>query len=106
MKEGLILGIQFLSRIPINKAVDFSEENIRDSLFFFPFIGMLIGAAASLVFYIAAQFNIEISAFLTVISLIILTGGLHIDGLSDMLDGFLSNRDVKKTLDIMKDSRI
>lgn len=106
MKDGLILGIQFLTRIPINKAVEFSKENIRDSFFFFPFIGMVIGAMGSLVFYLTAQLNIEMGAFLTVLTLIILTGGLHIDGLSDMLDGFLSNRDTEKTLEIMKDSRI
>lgn len=106
MKDGLILGIQFLTRIPINKEVDFSKKNIRTSLFFFPFIGILIGGFAALIFYFIGQLNIEISAFLTVISLIILTGGLHIDGLSDMLDGFLSNRHREKTLDIMKDSRI
>src|SRR5699024_7608439 len=64
------------------------------------------GAIAGMVFYLTARFNIEISAFLTLAALIILTGGLHMDGLSDMLDGFLSNRDVEKTLNIMKDSRI
>lgn len=106
MKDGLILGIQFLTRIPIKKEVEFSKRNIRDSLFFFPFIGILIGGLAGLVFYFIGQINIEIATLLTVISLIILTGGLHIDGLSDMLDGFLSNRDREKTLDIMKDSRI
>lgn len=106
MIDGLILGLQFLTRIPINKEVDFTEKNIRNSLFFYPYIGMLIGGIASLIFYFIGNYNIEIAAFLTLISLIVLTGGLHIDGLSDMLDGFLSNRDVDKTLDIMKDSRI
>lgn len=106
MKDGLILGIQFLTRIPINKEVDFSKENIGNSLFFFPYIGILIGGLVATVFYLAGQLNIEISAFLTVVSLIIITGGIHLDGLSDMLDGFLSNRDREMTLDIMKDSRI
>lgn len=106
MKDGLILGIQFLTRIPINKSIEFSKDNIRNSLFFFPFIGMLVGGIGSLVFYFIGQLNMEISAFLTVLTLILITGGLHIDGLSDTLDGFLSNRDTEKTLEIMKDSRI
>lgn len=106
MKDGLILGIQFLTRIPINKSIEFSQRNIRNSLFFFPFIGMLVGGIGSLVFYFIGQFNTELSAFLTVLTLIVITGGLHIDGLSDTLDGFLSNRDTEKTLEIMKDSRI
>lgn len=106
MKDGLILGIQFLTRIPINKSVEFSQRNIRNSLFFFPYIGMLIGGIGSLVFYFLGQLNMEIAAFLTVLTLIFITGGLHIDGLSDTLDGFLSNRDREKTLEIMKDSRV
>lgn len=106
MIDGLILGFQFLTRIPIKKQIEFNKENIRDSLFFFPFIGMVIGAIAGLVFYLTYILNQEVSSFLTVITLIVLTGGLHIDGLSDMLDGFLSNRDAEKTLDIMKDSRV
>ena len=106
MKDGLILAIQFLTRIPIEKEIEFSQENIRNSMFFYPFVGLLIGGIGALIFYISGNFNIEISAFLTIISLIILTGGLHIDGLSDMLDGFLSNKDPDKTLDIMKDSRV
>ena len=38
--------------------------------------------------------------------MIIVTGGLHLDGLSDTADGFYSYRDKEKILEIMKDSRI
>lgn len=104
--DGLILTFQFFTRIPINKEVDFNEKNIRYCLFFYPFVGALLGSIAAGVFLLLSMLNNEIAAIVTVVTLIILTGGLHIDGLSDTFDGFLSNRDKGRTLEIMKDSRV
>ncbi len=38
--------------------------------------------------------------------MIAITGGLHLDGLSDTCDGFLSYREKDRVLEIMKDSRV
>ena len=35
-----------------------------------------------------------------------ITGGLHLDGLADVFDGFGANQPPEKTLEIMKDSRV
>lgn len=106
MIKGLILALQFLSRIPINYPVDMNELNIRRSTFFYPYTGMLLGLLASIPYYFLHSFNNDIAAFISLLVLIILTGGLHLDGLSDTADGFFSNRDKERTLEIMKDSRI
>lgn len=106
MIKGLVLSIQFFSRIPINITVDFNEENIRYCVFFMPLVGAIIGGIGSLIYYIIAPYNILIASFLTLLVTIILTGGLHIDGLADTFDGFLANKNRQTTLEIMKDSRI
>lgn len=106
MIKGMVLALQFLTRLPINITVDFNEDNIQKSTFFFPFIGMLIGGIGGLSYYIFNYINKDIAAFFTVVSLIAITGGLHLDGLSDTFDGFFSYRDKERTLEIMKDSRI
>lgn len=106
MIKGLILAIQFFSRIPINMNVDFNDKNIRYSIFYIPLVGGIIGGFGGLIYYFLSPFNKLIASFLTLLVTIILTGGLHIDGLSDTFDGFLSNRDKERTLEIMKDSRI
>ncbi|MDR7870491.1 MAG: adenosylcobinamide-GDP ribazoletransferase [Tissierellaceae bacterium] len=106
MIKGLILALQFLTRLPINISVDFNEENIRRSTFFYPFVGLLLGFISSIPFYLLNPYNTQIASFLTLLTIIILTGGLHLDGLSDTSDGFFSNRDKGRTLEIMKDSRI
>lgn len=106
MIKGFILALQFLTRIPIKISIDFNDKNIRNSIFFFPLVGGLIGVFGGIIYHYLSPFNINIASFLTLLFTIILTGGLHIDGLSDTFDGFLANKDKEKTLEIMKDSRV
>lgn len=106
MIKGLILSIQFFTRIPINIRVDFNEKNIRYCIFFMPLVGAIIGGLGGLTYYLLAPHNKLIASLLTLLVTIILTGGLHIDGLADTFDGFLANKDRERTLEIMKDSRI
>lgn len=106
MIESLISAIQFLTRIPINISVDFSEENIKGGIFFFPFVGMLIGSITYLIYKIFLPLSVEIASIMAVLGMIIITGGLHLDGLSDTFDGFFSNREKEEVLKIMSDSRI
>lgn len=106
MIKGLILSIQFFTRIPINLTVDFNEKNIRYCIFFMPLVGAIIGGLGGITYYFIAPHNKLIASFLTLLITIILTGGLHIDGLADTFDGFLANKEREKTLEIMKDSRI
>ncbi|HLR35116.1 MAG TPA: adenosylcobinamide-GDP ribazoletransferase [Tissierellales bacterium] len=105
MIKGLILSVQFLTRIPINIPVEFNEDNLSKSTFFFPFTGMIIGGISGLIYYLFLNINKDIASFLAVVSIIILTGGLHLDGISDTFDGFFSAREKERVLDIMKDSR-
>nr|WP_300003555.1 adenosylcobinamide-GDP ribazoletransferase [Tissierella sp.] len=106
MIKGLILSLQFFTRIPINIAVDFNSKNIKYSIFFLPLVGGIIGGLGALVYYILVPKNLLIAGFMTLLATIVLTGGLHLDGLSDTIDGFFSNRSKEKVLEIMQDSRI
>lgn len=106
MIRGLILSLQFFTHIPINISIDFNHKNIRYSVFFLPVVGLIIGGISGIVYFLLARHNLMIGSFITLLSSIILTGGLHLDGLSDTVDGFLSNRDKDRTLEIMKDSRV
>jgi adenosylcobinamide-GDP ribazoletransferase len=102
---GLVVALQFLTRIPVNIPVDFTEKTIAKSTFFFPFVGLLVGALSGLTYHAMLFANKEIASLGAVIALIVITGGLHIDGLSDTCDGFFSSRRKEAVLEIMKDSR-
>lgn len=106
MIKGLILSLQFFTHIPINIAVDFNHKNIGYSIFFLPVVGLVIGGISGIVYFFLSRYNLMIASFMTLLSTVILTGGLHLDGLSDTFDGFLSNRDKDLTLEIMRDSRV
>lgn len=106
MIEGLIVSLQFLTRLPVNISVDFNKETIGKSTLFFPYVGMLLGLISYLPYRILVDFNQDLASFSVVLMMIFLTGGLHLDGVSDMVDGFFSGRNKEKILEIMDDSRI
>lgn len=106
MIKAFILSLQFLTRIPINIPVDFNRENLRRSTFFFPLVGVILGGLSGTIYYLFSFINSELASLMTLISMIVLTGGLHLDGLADTLDGFMSNTDRERTMEIMKDSRV
>jgi adenosylcobinamide-GDP ribazoletransferase len=104
---GFLRALAFLTRIPVFIKVNIDEHTLARSVVFFPAVGLIIGLALgfsdvllSYLFPPALQ-----GAFLLIASIII-TGGLHLEGLADTADGILSGRPKEKALDIMKDSRI
>ena len=104
---SFLLALQFLTVIPLKiKRVD--EKRIVSSMIYFPLIGMLLGAVLVALNYFSSLLSLPLIAvnIILVISLAILTGGMHLDGLSDTLDGFASGRGKEGILDIMRDSRI
>lgn len=73
---------------------------------YFPLVGVGIGVLVGAVLYLAALlFPPQVAALIAVLAGILITGGLHEDGLADTMDG-LGGRDVDHALDIMRDSRI
>ncbi|GAE88010.1 cobalamin synthase [Acetivibrio straminisolvens JCM 21531] len=47
-----------------------------------------------------------VTSVLLIAAYIVLTGGIHLDGLGDTFDGIFSNKSREKMLEIMRDSRI
>ena len=74
---------------------------------FFPVVGLLIGAlAAAFVLGVSYILPALPGVVLIVIALAAVSGGLHLDGLSDTADGFFSARGRERVLEIMKDSHV
>ena len=107
MKE-LILLIQFFTRIPIKSKIDYNEGKYGKSTYLLPLIGLLIGGIIFFVYKgsLYAKIPLHFIAFIRLISNIILTGALHLDGLADTCDGIFSYRTRERILEIMKDSHI
>ncbi len=106
--KGLIQLFKFMTRLPIYDKGEFNSEELGKSMKFFPLVGIIIGI---IMYSIHSLLSIYINssiliATLIVVSYVILTGGLHLDGLSDTFDGIFSYRSKQRMLEIMKDSRI
>jgi adenosylcobinamide-GDP ribazoletransferase len=104
--SGLWRAVRYLTIVPIGRPGRDEAGSVGRSAAWFPLVGVAIGAVAAAVDELAVQlFSASVSAVLTVIAWKLLTGGLHLDGLADCLDG-LTGRDREHRLAIMRDSRI
>lgn len=107
--NSFLIGLQFLTRIFVVKQSVWTEESFGESVKFFPAVGAIIGSICAIVvgvlnFMTAGELPSIVGA-VGFVSLILLTGGIHCDGLMDSADGLFSGREREKILDIMKDSR-
>lgn len=102
-----LLALQFLTMIPITVRGKVDELNLARSMAWFPFIGLILGALAALVYSILFLFlpGVVCDLFI-VLFMVIVTGNMHGDGLMDTVDGIFSGRPRERMLEIMKDSRV
>lgn len=106
--SGFLLAWQFFSAVPIKKQLDMNAKSVTWMYGFLPIVGLLIGSIISSGVFILSRYS-EISelllAILIVIGMIVLTGGLHLDGWIDMSDAFFSYGEKEKRLEILDDPR-
>lgn len=106
MFDALILTAQFLTRLPIKINVEVKRDTMAKGTVFYSYIGMLVGLIAGAVYFFLWRINSDLAAAAAVLAIIAVTGGFHVDGLSDTCDGFFSSRSRERILEIMKDSRV
>ena len=98
--------LQFLTRIPLpfDGGVD---EAFHKGIFYFPLVGGVLGLFYYGVAFLSSKlFPNFIASILVLLSMVLFTGGLHLDGVGDTFDGLYSYRDKVRILEIMKDSRL
>ena len=109
MLKGLIMSIQFFTSIPIPYEVPMDKRHINIAVKMFPVLGLLQGFLYGVLAYALIQWtplSALATAFFIWLSLIVVTGGIHLDGWMDCSDAFFSYRDREKRLEIMKDPRM
>jgi adenosylcobinamide-GDP ribazoletransferase len=106
MLRPLLCAIGFLTRIPLPQ-VACSERDMARGAGFFAWVGALIALALWASAQIMPWSGVRLAALLVVAVWAALSGGLHLDGLADTVDGFSGGRGQhERTLEIMRDSRI
>jgi len=102
--QSFLIALQFLTIIPIRLREPVDSKNIGYSLAYYPLVGVVITLILLLSVYLLADQSSWVISVLCLTLWVLLTGGLHLDGLADSADAWLGGLgDKDKTLAIMKD---
>ena len=105
--RGFIIALTFLTRLKIGSKQQVLTEDFSKSVYYFPLIGFLIGIILSLTAVFGrAILEPQTVAGIILILEVVLTGGIHLDGLCDTCDGVFAGKERGKILEIMKDSHV
>jgi adenosylcobinamide-GDP ribazoletransferase len=97
----------FLTIIPLLDRRPRSAEVVAASFRWFPLVGFVLGAVLCAEDWAARAIIAPAPrAILIVLTLVIVTGAVHIDGLADAADALGAGRDRARALEIMRDGRI
>ncbi|MDR3560370.1 MAG: adenosylcobinamide-GDP ribazoletransferase [Negativicutes bacterium] len=104
--KGFVVAMQFLTRFHFSQ-IEVTAEDLGRSVSYFPLVGAVLGLFLAGFSQVALGLIPSSILAIAVISLeLVVTGGLHCDGLMDTMDGIFSGRSRERMLAIMKDSRV
>ncbi|MCY3727739.1 MAG: adenosylcobinamide-GDP ribazoletransferase [Nitrospira sp.] len=109
MIRSCLLAWHFLTIIPLSKSsrVQLAPRELASSMQWYPAVGLAIGGilvAGDTVF--GMVLTPDMTALLILCVLVVLTGGLHQDGLADTIDGLGKRGSPAERLAVMKDGSI
>lgn len=100
-------ALSFLTTIPRPFRGEAGAAEIGRSLSWFPVVGLVIGLIlAGLNWLLGLLLPSAVVYGLLLAALVIVTGGLHLDGFADTCDGVAGHKTVEERLRIMRDSRV
>jgi adenosylcobinamide-GDP ribazoletransferase len=105
--KGFLVATQYLTIVPVRVGAASDDElALGRSAPWFPAVGLALGLVLALTDRLTGWlFPSLLAALLTVTVWKLVTGGLHLDGLADCLDGLVAS-DPEHRLRVMRDSRI
>jgi len=105
--EDIRAGLGFYTRLPV-APTPLDGGALARALWTGPLVGVLVGGFGAAAYGVAAALGLSpwLAAALAVGAALVITGGLHEDGLADTMDGFGGGMTPERKLAIMRDSRI
>ena len=102
-----LAALELLTILRLRRPPILDDARLGRSQAFFPAVGLALGA----ILYGADRIlnpalGAEISGWLLVACLALLSGGLHLDGLADSIDGLFGGRSKEQRLSIMRDTAV
>lgn len=101
-----LAALEFLTAIPLPRHREASPEEVERSIIYFPVVGLIIGLIlAGLDWLLELILPPSVANGLLLVSLVVITGALHLDGFIDTCDGIAGHKTVEERWQIMHDSR-
>lgn len=105
--RGLILALQFLTRLPTPALEEYHPEWLADSARWFTVVGALIGALLAAALWLGTRVDPWLGALAALGAWVWVSGGLHLDGLADLADGLgAAHRSRERMLAVMKEPHV
>ena len=102
--QAFLVAVQFLTILPVRFKRYPSQYVQAASLFYYPLVGLCMGAGLALLLQLNLTSSAQLMAAMLLVIWVVITGGLHLDGLADSSDGLMGGLgDRTKSLRIMKD---
>lgn len=104
--QSFLIALQFLTCLPVRLQQAPSEQDTGRSALFYPVVGLVLGTLLALPLRLGVAWTGTplLWAALTLSLWVMLTGGLHLDGLADSVDAWVGGRGQReRTLTLMKD---
>ncbi|WP_097006248.1 adenosylcobinamide-GDP ribazoletransferase [Lacrimispora amygdalina] len=100
---SMMIAFSMYSRIPVPQ-VSWTKERMKYTMCFFPLIGAVIGLFEYGAIYLFRVLGFSfLEQILPVVIPVLVTGGIHMDGLLDVIDAKSSHGETEKKLEILKD---
>ncbi|MGZ5296116.1 MAG: adenosylcobinamide-GDP ribazoletransferase [Actinomycetota bacterium] len=104
--RAVLAAAAFLTRLPIDRRGNVRPADVARGVVVFPVVGAAVGGIAAAVAWMMGQaFPVGVAAVGAVAVELILTGGLHVDGLADTFDSYGGDTR-ERALEIMRDHAI
>ncbi|WP_447932840.1 adenosylcobinamide-GDP ribazoletransferase [Sphingopyxis fribergensis] len=101
--KGLIVAIQFLTRLPTPR-IAVSSDQFAASMRWFPAVGLIVGAIVAAGGWAGARIDPWTGALAALILWVAVTGALHLDGLGDIADASgAAHKDRERLLAVLGD---
>jgi len=105
--KAFFSALSTLTIVPISRRFQCDEKNLAASVVYFPFVGLFVGVLlAALAYFLKPILSPLPLAAILLFVCVILTGGLHLDGVADLADGFGAGGSSERMLAVMKESQI
>lgn len=101
-------AVAFLTRLPVRDTAEFTPARFARAALWFPVVGLLVGGVLGGVRLALDGVGVDPgpATVLALLAAILVTGGLHEDGLADCADALGAHTSRARKLEILRDSRV